>query len=70
MRAVIDDMRARHAGRAVALVSHQAPIWIVRQSYERPGPPWLARTRCTQCSITSLRFDGDRYAGHAYWAPG
>jgi broad specificity phosphatase PhoE len=69
MRAVIEELRARHAGAAVALVSHQAPIWIARQSLERGGPPWLARVRCTQASITTLRFAGSRYAGHDYWAP-
>jgi broad specificity phosphatase PhoE len=69
IRAVIDDVRARYLGAEVALVTHQAPIWIVRQSYERSGPPWLARVRCTQGSITSLRFDHARYVGHVYWAP-
>jgi len=69
MLAAIGDLRERHAGTAVAIVSHQAPIWIARQAFERPGVPWLGAVRCTQASITSLRFDGDRYVGHMYWAP-
>lgn len=68
MRSVIEERRV--PGAAIALVSHQAPIWIARQSYERPGrPPWLGAVRCTQASVTTLRFDGDRYVGHLYWAP-
>lgn len=70
MRSVIEERRV--AGASIALVSHQAPIWIARQSYEAPGRvPWLARrgVHCTQASVTTLRFDGDRYLGHRYWAP-
>ena len=70
MRSAIEERRV--AGAAIALVSHQAPIWIARQSYEAPGRvPWLGRkgVRCTQASVTTLRFDGDRYLGHTYWAP-
>jgi broad specificity phosphatase PhoE len=69
-RAVVDELRAAHPGQATAVVSHQAPIWIAREAYEHPGRvPWLAAVRCTQASITTLRFDGDRYLGHTYWAP-
>ncbi|HSN29521.1 MAG TPA: histidine phosphatase family protein [Kofleriaceae bacterium] len=70
MRAVIEERRV--AGAAIALVSHQAPIWIARQSYEAPGRvPWLGRrgVRCTQASVTTRRFDGDRDLGHTDWAP-
>jgi broad specificity phosphatase PhoE len=68
MRAVI--MGRRVAGAAVALVSHQAPIWIARESWEHPGrPPWVRPVRCTQASVTTLRFDRDGYVGHTYWAP-
>jgi broad specificity phosphatase PhoE len=69
MRAAIDELRDAHAGEQVVAVAHQAPIWIVRQSYERRGPPWLGRVHCTQGSVTSLRFDGDAYSGYSYWAP-
>lgn len=68
MRAAIDEVRRR--GPVVAIVSHQAPIWITREALEHAGRlPWLAAVRCTQASITTLRFDGDRYLGHRYWAP-
>ena len=68
MRAAIDEVRRR--GPVVAIVSHQAPIWIAREAAEHPGRvPWLAAVRCTQASITTLRFDADRYLGHTYWAP-
>lgn len=70
MRAAIDELRGTHAGATVAIVSHQAPIWIVREALDHPGRvPWLRAVRCTQASITTLRFDGDRYLGHTYWAP-
>jgi len=70
MRAAIDELRAHHAGAAVAVVSHQAPIWIMREAVEHPGRiPWLGAVRCTQASVTTLRFDGERYLGHTYWAP-
>jgi broad specificity phosphatase PhoE len=70
MRTVIDEQRVRHPGGAIAIVSHQSPIWIARRAYEAPGmPPWLGPVHCTQGSLTSLRFAGDRYLGHTYWAP-
>jgi broad specificity phosphatase PhoE len=70
MRGVIGDLRERHRGAATAIVSHQACVWIAREAYEHPGRvPWLGAVRCTQASITSLRFEGDRYLGHWYWAP-
>jgi broad specificity phosphatase PhoE len=69
MSSIIFEQRDAHPGGVVVLVSHQAPIWIARQSFERPGVPWLAKVRCTQASITTLRFDGAMYRGHEYWAP-
>lgn len=69
MLSIITEQRDAHPGGAVVLVSHQAPIWIARQALERPGVPWLSPVRCTQASITTLRFDGPRYIGHDYWAP-
>ncbi len=72
MRAVIDELRARHPDRTIVAVSHQSPIWITRQALERVDPPWCGRVRCGLASIHSLRFDGPdgAYAGHTYWAPG
>jgi broad specificity phosphatase PhoE len=69
MSSIIAEQRDAHPGGAIVLVSHQAPIWIARQAFERPGVPWLAPVRCTPASITTLRFDGARYVGHDYWAP-
>jgi broad specificity phosphatase PhoE len=69
MLSIIGELRDAHRGGVIGLVSHQAPIWIARQALERPGIPWLAKARCTQASITTLRFDGARYVGHDYWAP-
>jgi broad specificity phosphatase PhoE len=69
MRAVIDQARTNHAGASIVLVSHQAPIWITRHSYEASGPPWLSRVRCTQASVTSLCFSDDNFERCAYWAP-
>lgn len=66
MHAVIHELRGEPG---VLLVTHQAPIWIARQAFRSSGPPWLAPVRCTQASITSLRFDGDRYRGDWYWRP-
>lgn len=71
MLAAIDELRARHAGRPLIVVSHQSPIWITRQALERVSPPWCGRVRCGLASIHSLRFDDDGvYRGHDYWAPG
>src|SRR4051812_16990491 len=69
MREVIDAYRASHAGRAIALVSHQSPIWLARHSYESRRPPWLSRVRVSYASVTSLVFEGDRFAELRYWAP-
>lgn len=70
MVAAIEDHRARHPGTAIAMVSHQAPIWIARHAFEATwGPPWLSRVRVAHASITSLAFDGG-YRGHRYWSPG
>ena len=67
MRGAIERYRAAHAGGVAVLVSHQSPIWIARRLYEGGGPPWLRPMRCAPASVTTLRFDGDRFAGHTYW---
>ncbi|MDB4956787.1 MAG: Phosphoglycerate mutase [Myxococcales bacterium] len=69
MRAAIDEALAAHAGSSIVFVSHQAPIWITRHSYEASGPPWLSRVRCTQASVTSLLFTGKQFDRSTYWAP-
>ena len=73
MRAAIDEGLEAHrdapTDSSVVLVSHQAPIWITRHSYESAGPPWMSRVRCTQASVTSLRFRDGAFVDSTYWAP-
>ena len=69
MVAALAMLRATWPGRAIVAVSHQSPIWLARQAFESPPPPWRSRMRCAHASITSLRFVADRYLGHDYWAP-
>ncbi len=66
VHAVIDELRGQPG---VLLVTHQAPIWIARRALASRMPPWFAPVRCSQGSVTSLRFAGDRFAGDWYWAP-
>jgi broad specificity phosphatase PhoE len=69
MHAAIAELRATSDG-PILLVSHQAPIWIARHSYYYSRrPPWTSPIRCTQGSITSLRFERDRCVGDTYWTP-
>jgi broad specificity phosphatase PhoE len=70
MRAAIYDVLASHRDQTSLVVTHQGPIWNARHALEREGPPWLSPVRCAHASLTTLRFDGDRYVGHSYWAPG
>ena len=68
--AVVSDVRAEFPGRQVVLVSHQAPIWVARLSYERkPLGHWPGRRRCALASVTTLAFDGDRLLEVRYAEP-
>jgi broad specificity phosphatase PhoE len=70
MRAAVDDARRAHEGHEVVLVSHQLPVWLTRRSYEgRPLAHDPRRRECTLASLTTLRFDGDRYVGLHYSEP-
>ena len=69
MVAATDDARTANDGTSVVLVSHQSPIWIAREAFQSRRPPWMSLRRCTQASITTLRFEGSRYLGYTYWAP-
>lgn len=66
----VHDARQQAEGREAVLVLHQLPIWLIRRSLEgkrlwhHPG-----RRQCTLCSVTSLRFDGDRLVGIGYAEP-
>jgi broad specificity phosphatase PhoE len=70
MRAAVDDARRAHEGREVVLVSHQLPVWLTRLSYEnRPLVHDPRRRQCALASLTSLRFDGERFVGLHYSEP-
>ncbi len=83
MRAVIDDLLASGCANAI-VVSHQAPIWLLRAAYARglsrlgrtglglsDLAPWLfVRPPPETGSITTLRFDGGgHFIGVDYVAP-
>lgn len=69
-------VRALHAARAAAeghealCVSHQLPIWILRQHLEGRRL-WHdpRRRQCSLASLTSFHFDGERLAGVEYAEP-
>lgn len=70
MRAAIAARTAAHPGGAIALVSHQSPIWLARLALAGlRGPPWLHRVRCGHASITTFVLDGERVIEEHYWAP-
>lgn len=69
-------VRALHAARAAAeghealCVSHQLPIWILRQHIEGRRL-WHdpRRRQCSLASLTSFHFDGERVVGVEYAEP-
>jgi broad specificity phosphatase PhoE len=70
MRAAITDARELAAGHEAVIVSHQAPIWTVRCSYE--GRRYLHDPRkreCTLASLTSLTWLGDELLSVSYSEP-
>lgn len=70
MVAAVRDARERAEGHEAVIVSHQLPIWITRRSAERkPLFHDPRRRQCGLCSVTSLRFDGDRLVGVDYVEP-
>lgn len=70
MRAAIDDARRLAEGHEAVLVSHQLPVWITRSFFEGRRYFHDPRKReCSLASVTSLRFDGDRYVGLSYTEP-
>ncbi|GAA1272145.1 histidine phosphatase family protein [Sphaerisporangium rubeum] len=70
MRAAIDDVRAEARGHEAVLVSHQLPIWTIRQAAERRRL-WHdpRRRQCALASVTSFTFDGDRLTSVGYSEP-
>jgi len=70
MRAAVDDARRAFAGHEVVLVSHQLPVWMARRSYEGRSLAHDPRHReCSLASLTSLRFEDDRFVGLHYTEP-
>ncbi|HVE26388.1 MAG TPA: histidine phosphatase family protein [Sporichthya sp.] len=57
-------------GREIVCVSHQLPIWIVRQKIEGNHLWHDPRKRqCGLASITSIRYEGDKIRGLSYREP-
>jgi broad specificity phosphatase PhoE len=70
MRRALMSAKHRAEGHEALAVSHQLPIWILRESllghrlWHDPR-----RRQCALASVTSFRFDGDRFAGIDYSEP-
>jgi broad specificity phosphatase PhoE len=57
-------------GHEAVVVSHQLPIWVTRQALEGKRLWHDPRRReCTVASLTSLHWEGDRFAGLSYSEP-
>lgn len=70
MWAAVEDAREAALGHEAVLVSHQLPIWITRLHAERRRFIHNPRSRrCTLCSLTSFRFEGDRLTTVSYSEP-
>ncbi|HMM95551.1 MAG: histidine phosphatase family protein [Micrococcales bacterium] len=70
MRAAIVDARAAARGHEAVVVSHQAPIWMIRLATEgRPLVHNPARRQCSLASLTSLTFVGDELLSLSYSEP-
>jgi broad specificity phosphatase PhoE len=76
-RAVVDrvrdamlDARASARGHEVVIVSHQAPIWMIRLATEgRSLVHNPARRQCSLASLTSFTFLGDELLSLSYSEP-
>jgi broad specificity phosphatase PhoE len=70
MISAIGDLKARAEGREIVLVSHQAPIWIVRCALEGRRLWHDPRKReCTLASVTTLVYEEDRLESIGYAEP-
>jgi broad specificity phosphatase PhoE len=70
MLAAVEAARDAARGHEAVLVSHQLPIWTLRLHLE--GRRYVHDPRRRQCglaSVTSVTYDGDRFAGLAYAEP-
>ncbi len=70
MQAAIAAAREQATGRAAIIVSHQLPIWTVRNRLEGRRLWHDPRNReCSLASLTTLSYDGDQLADIAYSEP-
>ncbi|KGN42912.1 histidine phosphatase family protein [Knoellia aerolata] len=70
MQAAVDDARELGRGHEVVIVSHQAPIWMLRLAIE--GRRFVhdpRRRECSLASLTSLTYVGDELESLAYSEP-
>ncbi|OBH19724.1 histidine phosphatase family protein [Mycolicibacter terrae] len=70
MATAVDKARSRAAGHEVVCVSHQLPVWTVRQ-YLTGNRLWHdpRRRQCDVGSVTTLIYDGDRLVDVDYRVP-
>lgn len=70
MLGAVEAARDAARGHEAVLVSHQLPIWTVRLHLQ--GRSYLhdpRRRECALASVTSVTYDGDRFAGVTYAEP-
>jgi broad specificity phosphatase PhoE len=70
MMSAVNDARRAAEGHEIVVVSHQLPIWITRSHAERRSFVHDPRRRkCTLCSLTSFKFEGERLVSLSYSEP-
>lgn len=70
MQAAVDSAREKARGHEAVIVSHQAPIWMLRLAIEGRRFVHDPRKRqCTLASLTSLSYRGDELVALAYSEP-
>ncbi len=70
MRAAVDDSREQARGHEAVIVSHQLPVWTVRNRFEGKRLWHDPRQReCSLASLTSLEFLGDALESVIYSEP-
>ena len=70
MLAGVEAARSAAEGHEAVVVSHQLPIWVTRMALENRRLWHDPRRReCSVASLTSLHFEGERFAGLTYSEP-
>jgi broad specificity phosphatase PhoE len=70
MSTALDKARAKAAGHEAVLVSHQLPVWTLRQHLSGTRLWHDPRKRqCGLASLTSFVYDGDELVDIAYSEP-